>query len=100
MRIFANKLENIRHLYVSNGTVDDILPFVQQSKNLNKIYFDGDTMKLSILNRERAKLAGARKVTIYVPEKIFLDTKWTIGDVNLEKIEMLRANSLSWDHHY
>lgn len=100
MRIFANHCANIQRLYVTNGTVDDILPFVQQSLNLNKIYFDGDDVKLLMLNRERAKLAGGRKVTIYVPEKLFLETKWTLGDVNLKSIEMLRANSFAWDHHY
>lgn len=102
MRMFANHFVHIQRLYVSNGSVDDILPFVQQSPNLTKIYFDGNAMKLSMLNRERAKLAGARKVVIYIPERMFLDTKWTIGngDINLEFVEMRRANSIEWDHHY
>lgn len=47
------------------------------------------------LNREREQLLGARKLIIYVPEDIFLATKWSTnnGDINLSLVELRRIDS-------
>ncbi|XP_055303092.1 uncharacterized protein LOC129568813 [Sitodiplosis mosellana] len=57
---------------------------------------------LVALNEERKKLVGARKVTIYVRDDVFLATKWAAynGDINLSLIEMGRSDSYEWNHHF
>lgn len=57
---------------------------------LPKEYFPSSINKLQITNEERAKLFGARKITIYVRHRDFLATKWTTRncDTNLSFIEM------------
>ncbi|XP_055303149.1 uncharacterized protein LOC129568846 isoform X1 [Sitodiplosis mosellana] len=63
---------------------------------------DWRVLDLVAINKERAKLSGARKITIYVRDDIFLATKWTVrhGDINLSLIEMKRTDSLEWNHHF
>lgn len=63
---------------------------------------DWRVLNLVALNEERSKLTGARKITIYFRDDIFLATKWTTlhGNTNLSLIEMKRSDSLEWNHHY
>lgn len=105
MNILANRLMNLERILIQNAIYSDILPFIRQSVKLNKIKIIpkvNETLRLVNLNEEREKLAGARKITIYVPDNIFLATKWTTknGDINLNMIEMKRADSYQWDQYY
>ena len=78
--------------------------FVTQIKVLLKEerFLRKQIIPLSQMNREREKLFEARKVTIYVSEKSFTDTKWAIrnGNTNLKLIKMKRADSCEWNQHY
>lgn len=51
-----------------------------------------DQLNLVELNTERAKVTGAKKLIIFISEKIFLETKWTTpnGDINLSYIQLKR----------
>lgn len=110
MEILANAFVNLQRLFMRNATMDHLLPFIRRSPNLIKAKiapasgtdFNGGILKLQTLNKERDKLATARKVTIYVQDSIFLKTKWTTrnGDINLPLIELARADSYEWDNHY
>ncbi|XP_031637108.1 uncharacterized protein LOC116349702 [Contarinia nasturtii] len=51
---------------------------------------------LPALNRERATLRGACKITIYVHEETFLSTKWTFGNTNYKWIELKRYQASDW----
>lgn len=79
-----------------------IVEYIQQMKNLKRIKFFNFTfeaiLKLEMLNTEREKLAGARKVTIYVPDAVYLATKWATknGTTNFSLIEMKRMDSYEW----
>lgn len=55
--------------------------------------FEGD-LDLGRLNNAREKLDRAQKVIIYVPDYVFLATKWSIknGNLNLSKVELRRAS--------
>lgn len=90
-------LANLEDLYIKNISCDDILPFIQHSLKLRRIYADINNGSLNLLklNNERAKLRGAHKVTIFVNDNIFLTTKWSTqnGDINLNFIEMKRMGS-------
>lgn len=103
MDILAKKLNNLEKVLIENATHNDILPFIRQSVRLNKMKIAFKTneqiLRLSMLNEEREKLSGARRITVYVPDEIFLATKWTTknGDITLNMIEMKRADSYKWN---
>ncbi|XP_031639055.1 uncharacterized protein LOC116351136 [Contarinia nasturtii] len=104
MEILANGLTKLERLYIRRGGIDDIMPFIRRSLKLNKIKFipryDGVVLNLAMMNEERAKLSGARKIIIYTRDDVFLATKWTTtnGDTNLNFIEMRRWNSIKWEN--
>lgn len=95
--IIAKNLVNLKHLNFGVATYEKILPFIQQSTKLCTIKFMQwpyvDDFRLVTLNKEREKLSGAHKVTIYILEPGFLKTKWTTqhGDTNLKMIELKRS---------
>ncbi|XP_031623885.1 uncharacterized protein LOC116341132 [Contarinia nasturtii] len=104
--ILANGLEELERLYITSASIDHIVPFIRRSKKLNKIKLlhlkEGGVLNLRMLNDERAKLAGARKIIIYTSDDIFVATKWATrnGDTNLSLLEMRRSYSYEWRHHY
>lgn len=53
-------------------------------------------LDLFALNKERKKLAGACKTTIYVDEKVFIATKWATEKTNYDLIELKRLESREW----
>ncbi|XP_031634227.1 uncharacterized protein LOC116347672 [Contarinia nasturtii] len=110
MEILANHLVKLERLYIERANIDDIMPFIRRSSKLNKIKmfprtkdsFNSGVLNLTMLNEERAKLAGARKIIIYTSDNIFLATKWATynGDTNLRLIEIRRADSYEWNRQY
>lgn len=125
--ILANGLVKLERLHVDQSTIEAILPFIRQSKKLNKIkillkspirflnlyYFNNveesdvkttswRILNLATINEEREKLPNARKVIIYVSDDVFLATKWAArnGDINLNLIKMKRSKSFEWNFDY
>lgn len=76
--ILAKNLMNMECLSLYGDSVN-ILLLIQQLSNLKKIklidFRSVENLKLEVLNTEREKLTGARKVTIYVPAWVYLATK-------------------------
>lgn len=98
LEVLAKNLLKLDRLTIYRTRFEHILPFIQHSVNLKTIaieYFDGDILDLPALNKERKKLLGARKVTIYVEERVFLATKWASKTTHLGFIELKRIESLS-----
>ena len=106
MELIAKGLVNLRTVFIDNALLDDVLQFIRYSVNLKKIRAEFDkgqgALDLRKLNDERKKVAGACKVVIYVTTDIFLSTKWAAknGDLNLNFIEIRRADWYGWDHYY
>lgn len=111
MKLLACCLNNLKRLFLNNATFQDLLPFLSHSMKLNVVKFSPKTedngmvrgvFKLLTSNNEREKLFGARKTIVYVPDNIFLATKWRInnGCTNLSLVEMKRTHSYAWDNHY
>lgn len=101
--VLANKCVNLERLYFGSHTIDHIIPFIRQSARLNKIKAFSKinttfSIAISNLNTLREKLDGAHKLIIYVPDNIFLATKWTAqnGDVNLNLVELRRGDSFEF----
>ncbi|XP_055306234.1 uncharacterized protein LOC129570589 [Sitodiplosis mosellana] len=103
----AQNLTSIERIFVAQATINDVLPFIQHAQNVNKIKInrlehgnrsENITLDLITLNKYRKELVGASKITIYVPEKWYLETKWTMGTTDYSLIELKRAETYIWDH--
>lgn len=109
MQEFARSLVNLEEISLLQATFDDILPLIFYSMKLRIIkvqhvmdeffnvselkkieFFNGSTLNLAALDRERKKLYGAKKVIIYVSEHVYLTMKWAIGQTNFDLIEIKR----------
>lgn len=109
MDILAKNLKNLERILIKNAGFSDILPFISHSKKLNRFKltpktengFKDDILDLVKLNNSREKLKGAWKLCIYVPDNIFLKTKWSLknGNINLNTVEMKRTDSYEWEQH-
>ncbi|XP_031633930.1 uncharacterized protein LOC116347479 [Contarinia nasturtii] len=91
----------LKRIDLRHTSSDDILTFICHSKSLNKIKvrnYDehGKILDLFALNKERAKLVGAHKITIYVEEDVYLATKWAMKQTDFSLIEMKRSTSYDW----
>ncbi|XP_055297754.1 uncharacterized protein LOC129566142 [Sitodiplosis mosellana] len=90
----ATSFINLEQLFITGP--HDLLPFIRRSAKLRDVEiaeFEGEALDIAALNKERKKLAGARKVTIYVNERVYLATKWATTDTSLELIELKRQQS-------
>lgn len=103
----AQNLPSIERIFIGETTINNILPIIQYAKNVNKIKIcriEHDrnlkefTLDLAMLNEYREKLENASKITIYVPEKWYLDTKWTIGKTDHSLIELKRSETIQWEN--
>ncbi|XP_055309439.1 uncharacterized protein LOC129573171 [Sitodiplosis mosellana] len=96
-KIFANSLER-----PGLNNRKEILEYFEQMKNLTKIKlinFEFEAiLNLEMLNMVREQLDGAQKVTIYVPDAVYLATKraTTNGTTNFSRIAMKRHDSYEW----
>lgn len=67
-----------------------------------KFFHLEDTNKLNLIamNKERQKLPGACKTIIYVPDELFLTTKWAMTKTNFNLIELKRYEACDWDQFF
>lgn len=102
-------LVNVEQIYFAYASIDDILPFISDCKNLKQITVNhldsGRCMKNGIinmfaLNAKRKQLAGARKLIFYINEKLFLTRKWTSKTnfdlIELKRIQCCKREQLYW----
>lgn len=81
-------------------TIEQLITFISNCPKLK--YFmishlvNENPLDLISLDRERKKLAGACKTTIYVDEKVFIATKWTTGITNYGLIELKCLQARDW----
>ncbi|XP_031621914.1 uncharacterized protein LOC116339964 [Contarinia nasturtii] len=94
LKLIPHMLSNLKRLHFITADSDYILPIVRHAERVNKIkvkyfrcgsHFDGNNKILDLLalNKEREKLVGARKITIYVEENVYLATKWAIKHIGV-----------------
>lgn len=100
----ATNLPRLERLGLGWGfmTVDAILPFIRHSKYLETIecpYFADKTLDWFSLNEERKKLASACRISIRVPEYVYLDQKWNLRNITLDLVKIERFE-LNYDFCY
>lgn len=99
--VLAHNLINLEEIYAYTDSVDAIVPFVYHSAKLRKIYVNKtflpksmQKINLAKLSKERAKLAGACPLAIYLKEELFITIKWAVDDQpKMGLIEIKRAES-------
>lgn len=107
----ACNLENLKSIYFGASFLSHIMLFIRRAKKLRKFRIDRlltnmkdrenlKIINLSQLNSERAKLSDAQKITMYVSEELFLATKWTGQELNLDLIELKHTGCAYWDHDF
>lgn len=111
LEVLINNCSNLKGIHFSSANFDDIQMLVGRSMTIQKIqieYIQHGThfnvkhkvLDLTSLNNEREKLHGAKNVTIYVKEDIYLATKWKHTNMKLHFIEVQRLESFEWDHAF
>lgn len=102
-------LREICRIYNEYHDLNVIKPFLRYAPRLKEIkvdyIYDGFPIETSIvdlaaLNKERIKLTGATKITIYVPENNFLVTKFAITKTELSFVRIKRAEEVEWTHEF
>lgn len=106
VKLIVNKLVNLEKIYVSSYLFDPLFPFFQQLPKLRKIRLCGPypmnspIYNLRMWNEQRAKLADAIKLTIYVDEEIYIKTKWAMTKMNYSFIELKRESMCEWHNDF
>ncbi|XP_055303136.1 uncharacterized protein LOC129568838 isoform X1 [Sitodiplosis mosellana] len=108
MDILAQRLTNLERVCLGTSIYGDVLAFVRYASKLSTIilkcqnealnqsaYRNELIFNASALNEERKKLKNARKVTIYVPDDVFVSFKWatTNGDMDGKCVRIKRSDS-------
>ncbi|XP_055298555.1 uncharacterized protein LOC129566540 [Sitodiplosis mosellana] len=105
----AKNLMNVERVYVEKARIEDIVTFVHFAPKIKEIKVrwiqDGTNFKdgvidLPALNKERKRLPGACKVTVYVKENIFLSTKWATAKTELSLVRLKRTAAVDWVHRF
>ncbi|XP_031620762.1 uncharacterized protein LOC116339185 [Contarinia nasturtii] len=110
LKILPHILLKLKCIHILWANSDDILPFICHSKNLNKIRVYNlssgshcnayKILDLFALNKEREKLVGAHKITIYIREDMYLSTKWAMKQTDFSLIEIKRISSYDWSYEF
>ena len=101
----ARNLPNLEQLTLDGAEIKWILPFIRHSKRLKTIQIDmlgSEVIDLFALNEERKMLENACQVSIYVPDDVYVPTKWKSHNFNLELnlIRILRIESFDFREMY
>lgn len=107
MQTIATHLPNLHRISIRLARFDQILPFIHRCTKLrqmriivlgnDEVFFKEDVINLPALNKEREKSKNARKMTIYINERIFLSNKWK-QNINLNLIKLKRKQSWKESH--
>lgn len=104
-------IPNLEIFLIGNSSSNSIWTLCKQLKKLKKIrinslgngiYFNIDNfiINLRALNRERMKLDGAKKLTLYFKENIYLATKWSLNETNWNSIQLKRESAWQRNHAF
>lgn len=103
---FPDKVPNLERIHFSDASSDHILPFVRHSPKLMLMkienLMDGrhlmnGALDLHVFNQKRHKMIKARKLIIYVNERVFLATRWTNKEMFFSRVEVRRGESFDWN---
>lgn len=97
IKTMATSLKKLERIYFYQAITDDLLVFIKYSKKLREInverlpygiHFRRGVIDMVALNEERKTLFDAAKITLYIPENVFLLTKWSMNSTDFGLIEI------------
>ncbi|XP_055301582.1 uncharacterized protein LOC129568074 isoform X1 [Sitodiplosis mosellana] len=102
-----NQLPNLERIYFKFAETKHFLPFIYRCPKLKEMKIDvvhdrakfNCILDLPALNRDRKKLDGARKITIFIDEHVFLATKWATERTEFSLIEIQRGYTREWNRN-
>lgn len=105
----ATSLEHLERIHFGRSNLDHVMLFVSRCSKLKEMkvtwFLNGDEnfeihqiIGLSSLNKERAKLLNATKITLYVAEDVYLATKRVKREIDFDLIKLQRFASKVWDN--
>lgn len=105
----AINLLNLERIAFGEASLAEILPFFSHAKKLREVRVHtlkdggvvrGGPLNVHVLNAARESLNGARKVTMYVDETVFLKTRWANVQANFNYIEIRRMSAYQDNSFY
>lgn len=95
---FVSNFTRVERVSLMESSLEQLLILIKRCKKLKelRIWFAKYKVfypNLLKLNKEREKLVGANKVTIYLHDAIYLATKWVYSDRDFKFIEIKRNDS-------
>lgn len=97
---FAQNLISVERIRIQEAAIIDILPFIRYSTQVEVLHverllypFGIRSVDVVALNKERAKLDGVCKLTIFVKEDNYLATKWASLPTKCPLVELDRAEA-------
>lgn len=106
LETFPDKMPNLERINFSGASSDHILPFIRSSPKLKIMKIEnlldgnhlvGGVLDLIALNNARKGMARARKLIIFVNERVYLATKWAQRQMFFSLIELRRGESFEWN---
>lgn len=102
---FVRNVVGLESVCLGCSTIEIVMNFACRLAKLKKIritrFWDikaPTKLDIAAWNKQRKKLAGAEKVTIYVPENLYLATKWATNKTDYSLIELKREHSYDCDY--
>lgn len=94
----ARNLTKLRRIHFACSNFRDILPLISCAKNLKEIKLNRLTdrnkiLNLFALNKKREKLQGAKRITLYAPENVYLAIKWAMKETDFCLIKIRRIGA-------
>lgn len=100
-KLFAQNLINVERIHITSFAFLYVLPFVRYSAKVKVINYVGNhgthSVDVVALNKIRANLNNACKLTIYVHEDIYLVTKWKSLPTKCSLFELKRIGAYEFD---
>lgn len=95
------KFPNLNQIFFHQAHVDDVRHLIRHSVELTTIVvrslFGQNFIDLFPLIRERAKLFGARKVTIHLDSNLILMAKWATNTLDSDLVAFKHFKTFEWD---
>lgn len=102
----ATRLNNLKFIHFRISNLTHVKLFIGRNPKLERIRIDWfmdeagnikdeKCLNLIELNKERAKIPNAKKVTLYVEESTYLATKRATRDTDFDFINLKRTNTLN-----
>ncbi|XP_055325204.1 uncharacterized protein LOC129579291 isoform X1 [Sitodiplosis mosellana] len=103
LQTLAKNQVNVERVCLFDASSNEVLTFIRDAPNVKEIrvrtlrsgiHFKNDVINLSAFDRERKFSANAHPITLYLPEKVVLATKWAMNTTKMGSITLKRGSAM------